>query len=181
MRRKERTNSGNTKSFNPRTHTGCDHTQKRCNNRVKRFNPRTHTGCDYSSFEYCCLCSYVSIHAPTRGATDKANEKRVKALVSIHAPTRGATGNILLYISDFKFQSTHPHGVRRVRDIDFVISEKVSIHAPTRGATLRPNTLRVGIRFNPRTHTGCDLLPLIPLLLRVCFNPRTHTGCDGCG
>ena len=55
----------------------------------------------------------------------------------------------------------------------------VSIHAPTRGATqhkcqhgLRPS------RFNPRTHTGCDLAHWNCLQCRSCFNPRTHTGCD---
>ena len=76
------------------------------------------------------------------------------------------------------FQSTHPHGVRHGADDD----------------------VRFGIRFNPRTHTGCDWERK-----RVCFledlfqsthphgvrpffckkkkihrgfNPRTHTGCD---
>ena len=33
-------------------------------------------------------------------------------------------------------------------------------------------------RFNPRTHTGCDLCGHIRHGLRLCFNPRTHTGCD---
>ena len=35
---------------------------------------------------------FVSIHAPTRGATRIADlEKRLREEVSIHAPTRGAT------------------------------------------------------------------------------------------
>ena len=55
------------------------------------------------------------------------------------------------------FQSTHPHGVRLSRtDID-----------------------ENPVRFNPRTHTGCDNLEKewmeYPILR---FNPRTHTGCD---
>ena len=33
----------------------------------------------------------VSIHAPTRGATDKIVDIEAQLNVSIHAPTRGAT------------------------------------------------------------------------------------------
>ena len=65
-----------------------------------------------------------------------------------------STGGLL------KFQSTHPHGVRR-RDASRTTScnSQVSIHAPTRGATklesMKENNNTP--RFNPRTHTGCDL------------------------
>ena len=56
--------------------------------------------------------------------------------VSIHAPTRGAT-NLCLIISRLSlFQSTHPRGVRPARPMFFGAGTKVSIHAPTRGATL---------------------------------------------
>ena len=99
-------------SFNPRTHEGCDEMQgteladegvfqsthprgvrlqtRKYYYQEVGFNPRTHEGCD--SIAGCRdSLSKVSIHAPTRGATDafcciKDNNK-----VSIHAPTRGAT------------------------------------------------------------------------------------------
>ena len=32
--------------------------------------------------------------------------------------------------------------------------------------------------FNPRTHTGCDIIYVQGHDLHVCFNPRTHPGCD---
>ena len=54
------------------------------------FNPRTHTGCDGSS-----------------------EIARQLTQVSIHAPTRGATGRYISMALTRKFQSTHPHGVRR--------------------------------------------------------------------
>ena len=54
------------------------------------------------------------------------------------------------------FQSTHPHGVRR----------------------LLSSVPPVQVGFNPRTHTGCDNLPHTSPLLMDGFNPRTHTGCD---
>ena len=56
------------KGFNPRTHTGCDVMLKIRRSRLLCFNPRTHTGCDQlDRMQY--GASFVSIHAPTRGAT----------------------------------------------------------------------------------------------------------------
>ena len=101
----------------------------------------------------------VSIHAPTRGATiDNGLVLLAVIPVSIHAPTRGATR-----LQDDEealsrmFQSTHPHGVR----------------LPVLG-----RMRRVTKRFNPRTHTGCDLRLALNADVPNSFNPRTHTGCD---
>ncbi len=55
----------------------------------------------------------ISIHAPTRGATNNEYIVRMCVGISIHAPTRGATTHAPLY------SPTHI----------------ISIHAPTRGAT----------------------------------------------
>ena len=55
-------------------------------------------------------------------------------IVSIHAPTRGATLNPNVLTFKFKFQSTHPHGVRHIQRLDITSCQC----------------------FNPRTHTGCD-------------------------
>ena len=54
------------------------------------FNPRTRTGCDMECFHLLTKKNYVSIHAPARGATF-FHTQRYKT---------------------YKFQSTHPHGVR---------------------------------------------------------------------
>ena len=54
--------------FNPRTHTGCDLTSTITYMRGTGFNPRTHTGCD-STIGSDQEALRVSIHAPTRGAT----------------------------------------------------------------------------------------------------------------
>ena len=58
----------------------------------------------------------VSIHAPTRGATGALFADGYSAAeVSIHAPTRGATDQSrYLRTQVIEFQSTHPHGVRRL-------------------------------------------------------------------
>ena len=60
----------------------------------KSFNPRTHTGCDKTE-PPALYNQTVSIHAPTRGATITSMEAHIFFSVSIHAPTRGAT-NLLV-------------------------------------------------------------------------------------
>ena len=168
----------------------------------KCFNPRTHTGCDYrNAIEN--GASEVSIHAPTRGATSSEPPTYHLHEVSIHAPTRGATtcgyADVLRYSG---FQSTHPHGVRRVLFLNKWLCLLVSIHAPTRGATYRhlrrqrgdpvsihaPTrgatigiTDRVSSEERVSIHAptrGATYVMVTPFLMDVSFNPRTHTGCD---
>ena len=127
--------------FNPRTHTGCDPLHKICNAKITK----------------------VSIHAPTRGATEDFICARSFGQVSIHAPTRGATHQCKDAGEDSqKFQSTHPHGVRPLHPCKAVAIRYVSIHAPTRGATLAHFRMAFAPScFNPRTHTGCDSFELL--------------------
>ena len=120
------------------------------------FNPRTRTGCD-SFFNTFFPFISVSIHAPARGATPSLTNSNASFVVSIHAPARGATPCQSNANGKAKFQSTHPHGVRRVfsarpfiqtlfqsthphgvrhsyNDV-YIRLILVSIHAPARGAT----------------------------------------------
>ena len=121
--------------FNPRTHEGCDiDLRVNIDSRIS-FNPRTHEGCDYAELKS-SYDRFVSIHAPTRGATTDNMTAKSTFFVSIHAPTRGATTNgyaqmlpwscfnprthegcdwaplIITWLIN-TFQSTHPRGVRR--------------------------------------------------------------------
>ena len=82
--------------FNPRTHTGCDVSRGLFGGSQIRFNPRTHTGCDDAEPDYFAYME-VSIHAPTRGATERSFAIFSAVKVSIHAPTRGATAYNIEY------------------------------------------------------------------------------------
>ena len=62
-----RTHQGDRR-FNPRTHEGCDLRRRWAWCHRHRFNPRTHEGCD-TAYTANHMQAYVSIHAPTRGAT----------------------------------------------------------------------------------------------------------------
>ena len=55
--------------FNPRTHGGCDAGTAAHGTLVQGFNPRTHGGCDALRDSSCNFDYFVSIHAPTGGAT----------------------------------------------------------------------------------------------------------------
>ena len=98
--------------FNPRAHVGRDIMTSTAHWRWCSFNPRAHVGRDGAERVY-QLRPYVSIHAPTWGATLYASQVLRYGAVSIHAPTWGATRQL------------HQGGDR----------PRVSIHAPTWGAT----------------------------------------------
>ena len=98
------------------------------------------------------------------------------------------------------FQSTHPHGVRQPHHSAVRLSKSFQSTHP-HGVRRQLGAVHIldSYRFNPRTHTGCDVMckpfqtgkafqsthphgvrrqtrRLFPRLF--CFNPRTHTGCD---
>ena len=98
--------------FNPRARMGRDVSHLRALPACRSFNPRARMGRDASTFAV-HLREHVSIHAPAWGAT---HCQRV---------SYGAT----------LFQSTRPHGARRVLAPPLVLEYSVSIHAPAWGAT----------------------------------------------
>ena len=55
------------------------------------FNPRSHERSDPQPTPLVCPPTFISIHAPTRGATVNVPPSTLSPLISIHAPTRGAT------------------------------------------------------------------------------------------
>ena len=143
------------------------------------FNPRSHERSDSKPITLPPTVKYISIHAPTRGAT------RIHALldklpkISIHAPTRGATCAV----------ATHTTAAR------------ISIHAPTRGATKnvflmcrmhlifqstlpreeRPMPFTFFTRFkyfNPRSHERSDKYADRVADINLNFNPRSHERSD---
>ena len=60
---------------------------------------------------------YISIHAPTRGATLSSDSSLIPKVISIHAPTRGATKDRGFKWDGKAFQSTLPQGERRETEV----------------------------------------------------------------
>ena len=76
--------------FNPRSHKGSDGVKGGKSAKNTDFNPRSHKGSDLKVARDTGILK-ISIHAPTRGATESKVVKAPKTQISIHAPTRGAT------------------------------------------------------------------------------------------
>ena len=76
------------------------------------------------------------------------------------------------------FQSTHPHGVRLLKGVLFLVIFKFQSTHP-HGVRLLILTLTIyQIRFNPRTRMGCDIISKCEKDTILSFNPRTRMGCD---
>ena len=123
---------------------------------ILHFNPRSHERSDFEQW-YVSNGFSISIHAPTRGATNMSvqiicivlfqstlpREERQwwgvvctsTIYISIHAPTRGATFDLSFHLLPFLFQSTLPREERHLLSHLILKLISISIHAPTRGAT----------------------------------------------
>ena len=123
--------------------------------------------------------TFISIHAPARGATQVRHTNSRKMFISIHAPARGATYGQYLKTVTEKFQSTLPREERlyiapsRYSTTDFNprsrersdaetgkadLSQSISIHAPARGATSWPRSIiTTSDYFNPRSRERSDV------------------------
>ena len=122
--------------FNPRAREGRDEVTRHHLNRAAGFNPRAREGRDTCSAIWRGLHSFVSIHAPARGATVLADG--VPLAVESFNP-RAREGRDLAFSissSDISgFQSTRPRGARQCGAFHEKRALHVSIHAPARGAT----------------------------------------------
>ena len=99
--------------FNPRTHMGCDPYAPFLRLGRAGFNPRTHMGCDSGIGDVNIINVTVSIHAPTWGATQfKRKGYRHYRFQSTH-PHGVRPPQLKQLKQKTMFQSTHPHGVRR--------------------------------------------------------------------
>ena len=86
----------------------------------------------------------VSIHAPARGATEALRGVGFTvAGFNPRARTGRDDGKAHLDTPYNEFQSTRPHGARRLTDPVTLSSFVVSIHAPARGATPRSRAHQV--------------------------------------
>ena len=143
--------------FNPRTREGCDSFRNTPRSASQRFQS-THPQGVRHIYEIAQVgSSWISIHAPARGATHGQRNADARQYISIHAPHAGCDD----------------------RDNDILPPHRISIHAPHAGCDHRikinPCTAQ---NFNPRTREGCDLLARFVSALLTHFNPRTREGCD---
>ena len=144
------------------------------------FNPRSHEGSDSHPTIELKRPWYISILAPTRGATTFLGIPVPAVGISILAPTRGATVSGIRYSALKTNFNPRSHEGSDTVLLYFFADFGISILAPTRGATSR-NVLFLRIRlFQSSLPRGERLWP--PGLQQHFsrnFNPRSHEGSDG--
>ena len=149
------------KYFNPRSHKGSDLRELHNPSNLDNFNPRSHKGSDGI-----IMVNYVivriSIHAPTRGATEQTIDQYLATAISIHAPTRGATINGKILCSHTVFQSTLPQGERHQHPKFPKAICKFQSTLPQGERHRNPVIFPGRSYFNPRSHKGSDVRPLAP-------------------
>ena len=103
------------------------------------------------------MAIFISIHAPTRGATKKIKKAIIWYIISIHAPTRGATGGQLQF-SDSSFYF-NPRSYKRSDDMAHyfhflvVIFQSTLLQEERRISYGAQSNIRY---FNPRSYKRSD-------------------------
>ncbi len=114
-----------------------------------------------------------------RGARHRTGDAARSGFVSIHAPTRGATSPAIACGTSKSFQFTRPRGARHAVALFALAAMRVSIHAPTRGATRwgRRRASPIWVSIHAPTRGATEVA--VGLRRRVSFNSRAHEGRDG--
>ena len=112
-RHHEMAEAGRINNFNPRSHKGSDILLGLMDSSfVANFNPRSHKGSDYPFLDsYTAM--YISIHAPTRGATAQEKGNILEGTIFQSTLPQGERqSNQSSLTQDTTFQSTLPQGER---------------------------------------------------------------------
>ena len=107
-------NLADFQNFNPRSHKGSDFSSKITSPSIVNFNPRSHKGSDAVGVYRFTSITTISIHAPTRGATDKTQKKADKTEFQSTLPQGERPGPGYCIHPGFRFQSTLPQGERLI-------------------------------------------------------------------
>ena len=167
------------KDFNPRSHTGSDTISIQIQSVINNFNPRSHTGSDVMEFIIFRGFLYFNPRSHT-GSDDDLELPSSVDKISIHAPTRGATELKITVAGVPKFQSTLPHGERQVTKGIGAFYNNFNPRSHTGSDEYGVRSGSELLNFNPRSHTGSDKVTKGIGAFYNNFNPRSHTGSDMC-
>ena len=165
-------------NFNPRSYKRSDYAHGLQMPLILYFNPRSYKRSDCARKSDQVL-SVISIHAPTRGATDSCRLCVWIDIISIHAPTRGAT--IASHKVAMLFMYFNPRSYKRSDGLGHTVYDctVISIHAPTRGATCFAAAIAFSRSyFNPRSYKRSDSARCKCENRSNNFNPRSYKRSD---
>ena len=128
-------------NFNPRSHERSDKHRRRRKYGSGYFNPRSHERSDNLK-GLCSLMDLISIHAPTRGATNSPSNWCKAILFQSTLPREERRSTQQMSSLKRLFQSTLPREERPVAITPTSSKRRISIHAPTRGATTQNENIK---------------------------------------
>ena len=99
------------------------------------FNPRSHERSDVPGVPRTLASYHFNPRSHERSDDRPSWSDRHMLYISIHAPTRGATAVFFVHCPMPLFQSTLPREERQYGILKSLLTTTISIHAPTRGAT----------------------------------------------
>ena len=100
-------------------------------------------------------------------------------IISIHAPARGATQSTTMIPQSKRFQSTLPHGERRIGPLSASWSKQFQSTLPHGERRFFLSSFYPSNQnFNPRSRTGSDAAADNRCARPANFNPRSRTGSD---
>jgi len=146
--------------------------------RLLSFNPRAHAGRDALTRTHFDALPQFQSTRPRGARLYQLIDPAFSHDVSIHAPTRGATEHNQVRLGQLAFQSTRPRGARRPLASLQATGQSFNprAHAGRDGKSEAKNKLHPS--FNPRAHAGRDVASEATTSRFCSFNPRAHAGRD---
>ena len=119
----------------------------------------------------------ISIHTPTKGATNEKGCIDFAFMISIHTPTKGATRSLIIVTKTIIYFNPHSHeGSDLTAGRCLMNLSKFQSTLPRRERLpTYLTTVLIMCNFNPHSHEGSDLLYLVLIMIRLKISIHTPT------
>ena len=134
-------------NFNPRSHERSDTPRTTMQPSISYFNPRSHERSDNIDYQTTTVIKEISIHAPTRGATNRLAKGGSSTKFQSTLPREERPPGDKARSTGRQFQSTLPREERPPDSATDIHQGRISIHAPTRGATRQTESCTTYTKF----------------------------------
>ena len=145
---------------------------------LQYFNPRSYKRSDADNSLLLSLISTISIHAPTRGATQRKKIALANGFISIHAPTRGATFSRHKLLHYTIFQSTLLQEERQYANEWYEYFGDFNPRSYKRSDSVGETNTSIKQNFNPRSYKRSDNYLISYVVSTNNFNPRSYKRSD---
>ena len=128
---------------------------------IRSFNPRTHVGCDFIfGHEMTHQIKFQSTHPRRVRLEQDCSREQARRFQSTH-PRRVRQPYPSFITFSIWFQSTHPRRARQPYPSFITFSIWFQSTHPRRVRLVGTSLALISDSFNPRTHVGCDILVIL--------------------